>query len=53
VPAIAPVLLHERPLAPHCPLIQRLQAGDAEVVEEPSEQPYGIRDCAPAIGRAT
>jgi catechol 2,3-dioxygenase-like lactoylglutathione lyase family enzyme len=24
----------------------RLQAGDAEVVQEPAEQPYGVRDCA-------
>jgi catechol 2,3-dioxygenase-like lactoylglutathione lyase family enzyme len=24
----------------------RLQATDAEVVQEPTEQPYGIRDCA-------
>ena len=24
----------------------RLQAGDVEVVQEPTEQPYGIRDCA-------
>ncbi len=24
----------------------RLQAGDAEVVQEPTEQPYGLRDCA-------
>jgi catechol 2,3-dioxygenase-like lactoylglutathione lyase family enzyme len=24
----------------------RPQAGDAEVVQEPTEQPYGIRDCA-------
>ncbi|MQS39708.1 VOC family protein, partial [Streptomyces katsurahamanus] len=24
----------------------RLQAGDAEIVQEPTEQPYGIRDCA-------
>jgi uncharacterized glyoxalase superfamily protein PhnB len=24
----------------------QLQAGDAEVVQEPTEQPYGIRDCA-------
>ncbi|MEU9116650.1 VOC family protein [Streptomyces sp. NPDC048483] len=24
----------------------RLQAGDAEVVQEPTEQPYGMRDCA-------
>jgi catechol 2,3-dioxygenase-like lactoylglutathione lyase family enzyme len=25
---------------------ERLQAGDAEVVQEPIEQPYGLRDCA-------
>ena len=25
---------------------ERLQDGDAEVVQEPTEQPYGIRDCA-------
>ncbi len=25
---------------------EKLQAGDAEVVQEPTEQPYGIRDCA-------
>jgi catechol 2,3-dioxygenase-like lactoylglutathione lyase family enzyme len=24
----------------------RLQAGDAEIVEEPTDQPYGVRDCA-------
>ena len=24
----------------------RLQGGDAEVVQEPTEQPYGVRDCA-------
>jgi len=24
----------------------RLQAGDAEVVQEPTKQPYGVRDCA-------
>jgi catechol 2,3-dioxygenase-like lactoylglutathione lyase family enzyme len=24
----------------------RVQASDAEVVQEPTEQPYGIRDCA-------
>jgi len=24
----------------------RLQAGDAEVVQEPTDQPYGVRDCA-------
>ena len=25
---------------------ERLQSGDAEVVQEPTEQPYGVRDCA-------
>jgi catechol 2,3-dioxygenase-like lactoylglutathione lyase family enzyme len=25
---------------------ERLQASGAEVVEEPTEQPYGVRDCA-------
>jgi uncharacterized glyoxalase superfamily protein PhnB len=25
---------------------EQLQAGGAEVVQEPTEQPYGIRDCA-------
>ena len=25
---------------------ERLQASDAEVVQEPTAQPYGIRDCA-------
>jgi predicted enzyme related to lactoylglutathione lyase len=25
---------------------ERVQAGDAEVVQEPTNQPYGIRDCA-------
>jgi catechol 2,3-dioxygenase-like lactoylglutathione lyase family enzyme len=25
---------------------ERIQAGDAEVVQEPTEQPYGVRDCA-------
>jgi catechol 2,3-dioxygenase-like lactoylglutathione lyase family enzyme len=25
---------------------ERVQAGDAEVVQEPTVQPYGIRDCA-------
>ena len=24
----------------------RLEAGDAEVVQEPTDQPYGIRDCS-------
>ena len=27
-------------------LFERLQATDAEVVQEPTDQPYGIRDCA-------
>ncbi len=25
---------------------ERLQAGDADVVQEPTQQPYGVRDCA-------
>ena len=25
---------------------ERLQASDAEVVQEPTDQPYGIRDCS-------
>jgi len=27
-------------------LFDRLQASDAEVVQEPTDQPYGVRDCA-------
>ena len=27
-------------------IFERLQAGDAEVVQEPTEQPYGVRDCS-------
>jgi uncharacterized glyoxalase superfamily protein PhnB len=27
-------------------VFERLQASDAEVVQEPTEQPYGVRDCA-------
>ncbi len=27
-------------------IFERLQAGGAEVVQEPAEQPYGVRDCA-------
>jgi uncharacterized glyoxalase superfamily protein PhnB len=27
-------------------IFERLQAADAEVVQEPAEQPYGVRDCA-------
>ncbi|NVI92460.1 VOC family protein [Actinomadura sp. BRA 177] len=25
---------------------ERIQAGDTEIVQEPTEQPYGVRDCA-------
>ncbi|MFF2083420.1 VOC family protein [Nocardia sp. NPDC058176] len=27
-------------------LFEKLQAGDTDVVQEPTDQPYGIRDCA-------
>jgi uncharacterized glyoxalase superfamily protein PhnB len=27
-------------------VFDRLQTGGAEVVQEPTDQPYGIRDCA-------
>ncbi|MFA1537489.1 VOC family protein [Actinomadura monticuli] len=27
-------------------VFERVQARDAEVVQEPTEQPYGVRDCA-------
>ncbi|MFD7031461.1 VOC family protein [Streptomyces sp. NPDC059917] len=27
-------------------LFEKVQAGDVEVVQEPTDQPYGIRDCA-------
>ncbi|MEU0374712.1 VOC family protein [Streptomyces sp. NPDC006283] len=27
-------------------VFEKVQAGNAEVVQEPTEQPYGIRDCA-------
>ena len=27
-------------------VFSRLQASDAEVVQEPTDQPYGVRDCA-------
>jgi catechol 2,3-dioxygenase-like lactoylglutathione lyase family enzyme len=27
-------------------IFEKLQVGDAEVVQEPTEQPYGVRDCA-------
>ena len=25
---------------------EQLQSGDAEIVQEPTDQPYGVRDCA-------
>jgi catechol 2,3-dioxygenase-like lactoylglutathione lyase family enzyme len=25
---------------------QQLQASDTDIVQEPTEQPYGVRDCA-------
>jgi uncharacterized glyoxalase superfamily protein PhnB len=25
---------------------ERVQAGDTEIVQEPADQPYGVRDCA-------
>jgi uncharacterized glyoxalase superfamily protein PhnB len=27
-------------------IFQRLQDGDADIVQEPTDQPYGVRDCA-------
>jgi predicted enzyme related to lactoylglutathione lyase len=27
-------------------VFERLQASDADVVQEPTDQPYGVRDCA-------
>ena len=27
-------------------VFEQVQAGDTEVVQEPTEQPYGVRDCA-------
>ncbi len=27
-------------------LFERLEAGGAEIVQEPTDQPYGVRDCA-------
>ena len=32
---------------------ERLQASDAEIVQEPTDQPYGVRDCACATPPAT
>jgi catechol 2,3-dioxygenase-like lactoylglutathione lyase family enzyme len=37
------VLLATKDLAA---IFERLQASDAEVVQEPTDQPYGVRDCA-------
>ena len=37
------VLLATRDLAA---TFERLQASDAEIVQEPTDQPYGVRDCA-------
>ena len=25
---------------------EKIQAGDVDIVQEPTEQPYGVRDCA-------
>lgn len=27
-------------------VFERLEASDSEVVQEPTDQPYGVRDCA-------
>ena len=27
-------------------LFEKLQASEAEVMQEPTDQPYGVRDCA-------
>ena len=32
---------------------EQLQARDADVVQEPTDQPWGVRDCASAIRQAT
>jgi uncharacterized glyoxalase superfamily protein PhnB len=37
------VLLATRDLAG---TFERLQARDADIVQEPTDQPYGVRDCA-------
>jgi hypothetical protein len=29
-----------------CAAFGKIQAGGVEIVEEPTEQPYGVRDCA-------
>jgi uncharacterized glyoxalase superfamily protein PhnB len=35
-----------RRLIGHQGVFARLQASGADVVQEPTEQPYGVRDCA-------
>jgi catechol 2,3-dioxygenase-like lactoylglutathione lyase family enzyme len=37
------ILLATRDLAA---AFERLQAGNAEIIQEPTDQPYGVRDCA-------
>lgn len=39
----ASLLLATRDLAS---TFERLQAGDVDIVQEPTDQPYGVRDCA-------
>ena len=46
-PAASPGITEdERRTIAEMMVFERLQAGDAEVVQEPTDQPYGIRDCA-------
>jgi uncharacterized glyoxalase superfamily protein PhnB len=40
------VCLTEAQLARPFAVFARLQASDAEVAQEPTEQAYGVRDCA-------
>jgi hypothetical protein len=35
------------------PTFGRLRAGDVEIVQEPTEQPYAVRDCPSAIPQAS
>jgi len=42
-PAVDPGILATKDLDDP---FERVQAGGAEVVQEPTEQPYGVRDCA-------
>src|SRR6202008_5066566 len=39
------ILLAPPAADPACPF-ERVQAADAEVVQQPTDQPYGVRDCA-------